>query len=168
MSIGRIAALLGSLSPSAAEQAQTEASIHEPAVAAPDSSISDNNPGANPGNESLAQIQAVIGAIRQLNDNAGQDGAAMAFSQSGSTLKDSVSGLAYLVQNAGPLPDGVKADVAQLTRDVEVRVQTVRDGLEQRLAHTQKAADQQRLSQIAGAFVTEMQSALTTLKNLSA
>lgn len=170
MGIGRIAALLGSLSPSAAEQAQSDVTRTEPAIAEAASNSSDHNFQDNPSSDAAIQIQAVIGAIRQLNENAGQDGAAMAFSQSGGTLKESVGGLTYLMQNArdsrAALPAQMLSDVAQVARDVEARVQTVRDGIDQRLTRMQ-GADQQRLRQAADSFVAEMQNTLTTLKTLA-
>lgn len=165
MGIGRIAALLGSLAPSApTEQVPTEAVASEPAVTASEQSHSfDRAAQDNGGSDAAAQIQAVVNAIRQLNDNAGQDGAGMAFSQSGATLRDSVAALSHLLKNAQDsrtvLPQPLLAEAGAVVGAVEARMETVRRAVDERLERM-AAADQQRVRQTTGAFLTEMHSLL--------
>lgn len=172
MGLGRIASLLGSLHPAA----ETQQAPPEPApndrpptpAAGPDTSY-DRNASAR--SDIAAQIQAILTAIQRLHESASQDGAGMAFSHSGSTLRDSVGALGHLMAAARDSGVALSADLVREAETtvaaVDGRLQAVRDGVEQRVA-TLPATDRDRIRDVAGRFVSEMQAAIAHTQSVIA
>ncbi|MEW5728243.1 MAG: hypothetical protein AB1918_10500 [Pseudomonadota bacterium] len=172
MGLGRIASLLGSLHPAAeTQQAPPELALNDrPAAAAEGPHTSyDRNAGGK--TDVAAQIQAVITAIQQLHDSSSQDGAGMAFSHSGTTLRDSVGALGHLMAAARdsgvPLSADLVKEAEATVAAVDTRLQTVREGIEQRAQRT-SGAEEARIREVAGRFLAEMQAAVAHTQSVIA
>lgn len=172
MGLGRIAALLGVATPAAESPVQPDAVPTDRTAAASAGAHADFNAKDGTGKSDIAaQIEAVITAIRQLDDNASQDGAGMAFSRSGATLRDSVGALGHLMTTARETGVALSGDLVQDAGDavgaVESRLRTVQDGVEQR-AHRLPPSDEARVRETAGRFVAEMQAVITHTRGVIA
>lgn len=170
MAIGRIAALLGALSPTeAADRGQPETARDGLAIAAAADAQADQQFNNKDGGDAAAQIQAVIGAIRQSGESAGQEGAGMAFSQSGGQFRDSVAALSHLLRNAHDsrtsLPQPLLNQAAEVLVEVEAQVESVRTAVEERMSRMDSAG-QERVRQTAGPFLAELQNAVYNLRSV--
>lgn len=170
MGLGRIVALIGSLTPAAEAPAQPEVAVNDRPVAVPAGAQAgfDAKDGADK-SDAAAQIEAVISAIHQLHDHASQDGAGMAFSRSGASLRDSVGALGHLMAAARdtgvPLSTDLVKEAGAAVDTVEARLGAVEAGIEQR-AHRLSATDEARVRDVAGRFVAEMQGAIAQTRTV--
>jgi hypothetical protein len=172
MALGRITSFLSSLSPAsdaAAPADEVPEDLHRRAQALSDQSGLANDGRRNPSSDIAAQLQTMVGAVRVLNENALQQGAALAVSQAGGELKNAVSGLGHLLSavNAQALANGAAAPVREAA--------TVIDGVEAGLAGTQAAAEQlirhlpatqsQRAREVSDTFQAEMRAAIRQVRD---
>lgn len=143
MAIGRIASLLSSLSPSADAAAAAASATEElpqgDHFVAPGSAQTSTGRKYSQGGDNgdiASQLQTMVSAIRTLNDNAIQQGAAVAVSPVGDQLRSAVTGLGHLLAavDATALANGA----AQPAREAAA----VMDSVESGLAGTQAAAEQ--------------------------
>ncbi|CAA7620154.1 hypothetical protein [Magnetospirillum sp. UT-4] len=175
MGIGRIASFLSTLSP-ASDAAQAAASVDsdmpdpqrlaEEAAAQQEHDRQRRQSGA--AQDITQQLQTMISAVRTLNENAVQQGAAVAVSQAGTQLKNAVAGLGHLLAVVDAQSLGQSA-LPQLKQAGEVV-----DVVEAGLAGTQAAAEQvlrhlpaqQALAAQAATerFQTEMRAALDQVR----
>ena len=142
MGIGRIASLLSSLSP-ASESASAVTASEE---TLPDSGRLTEGTGSSherrqsqdssQTSDITQQIQTMIAAVRQLNDNAVQQGAAVAVSSAGAQLKNAVTGLGHLLAavDAQTLAGGAASQIKQANEVV--------DAVEAGIVGTQAATEQ--------------------------
>lgn len=141
MAVGRIASFLSSLSPAAdtaaasgAEQLPEELDRH---VAALDQqqNLSERQGQGDP-SDIAAQLQTMVSAVRSLNENAVQQGAAVVVSAAGTQLHNAVSALGHLLAavDAQAMAKGASGPVREAA--------TVVDSVEAGLAGTQNAAEQ--------------------------
>lgn len=142
MGIGKIASFLSSLSP-ASEAAATTASADQvpeesaySATAPSPHADRDRDRQAGDDHPLAAQLQTMVSAVRALNDNAVEQGAAVAVSPAGPQLKSAVTALGHLLAavDAQALAHGAAAPV----RDAS----SVMDAVEAGLAGSQAAAEQ--------------------------
>ncbi|MBR9972386.1 hypothetical protein [Magnetospirillum sulfuroxidans] len=91
---------------------------------------------SNQTNDITQQIQTMIAAVRQLNDNAVQQGAAVAVSSAGAQLKNAVTGLGHLLAmaDAQTLASGAASQIKQANEVV--------DAVEAGIVGTQAATEQ--------------------------
>ena len=141
MGIGRIASFLSSLSP-ASDAAATVTSTEIPDQ--PDrqaeglgaqGGANDRERGGEP-SEIAQQLQTMVGAVRTLNENAVQQGAAVAVSAVGNELRNAVTGLSHLLAavDSRALAQGAAAPVREAAGVI--------DAVEAGLIGTQAAAEQ--------------------------
>lgn len=141
MGIGRIASLFSSLSPASDAAAAASAedipenNDQRTEAASEQASLADKERHGDP-NGIAAQLQTMVNAVRTLNDNAVQQGAAVAVSAAGTQLRNAVTGLSHLLAavDAQALANGAAGPVREAA--------TVIDGVEAGLAGTQAAAEQ--------------------------
>lgn len=142
MGIGRIASFLSSLSPaseSAAAVAAADESLPETQRLAEGSgAIGDRNRHGDSQQSAdiTHQLQTMITAVRQLNENAIQQGAAVSVSDAGTQLRNAVSGLGHLLATV---------DAQGLFRQAQTQIKQaneVVDSVEAGIAGTQAATDQ--------------------------
>jgi hypothetical protein len=117
-----------------------------------------------------AQLQAMVGAIRTLNDNAIQQGAAVVVSAAGTELRNAVTGLGHLLAgvDAKAMTSGAAAPVREAAN--------LMDAVEAGLAGTQAAAEQvmrtlpaaqaQRAEELSNRFQSEMRSAVRQVRGV--
>jgi hypothetical protein len=169
MGIGRIASFLSSLSP-ASETAAAVASadrelpdsLRQAEASSPqqDHERQRQNSGAA---EIAQQLQTMIAAVRTLNDNAVEQGAALPVSQTGQQLRNAVSGLGHLLSALDP------KSLVQASAQVREAGHAV-DAVEAGLAGTQASAEQmfrtmsvqqaQTAKEISARYQAEMQAAV--------
>jgi hypothetical protein len=169
MGIGRIASLLGSLSPTAApaEQAAPDAPGRDEVIVAPPGGMeSEHRPGEGKA-DMAAQIQQLLSAIQQLHATASEDGAAMAFSRSGASLRDAVGGLGHLLATArdtgAKLPQDLVQDSKRVVGEVETGLSGLKSAIQQRMDAMEPHAAA-RIGETASRFVAEMQAALNHVR----
>lgn len=175
MGIGRIASFLSSLSP--ASDAAAAAATAEPVVA--DTPLQTEAPAhedherrEHPAGlaEINHQLQTMITAVRSSNENAVQQGAAVAVSPAGTQLTHAVTGLAHILAAVGAkeLVGGVAAQVREAGQVVDV----VEAGLADSQAAAQAILGQLPAQQAAAArqaadrFQSDMQRALSQVRNV--
>lgn len=176
MGIGRIASFLSSLSPAsdvaaataAAEPAAVEAHRQtEETAAQQDRERRDQQAGLA---ELTQQLQTMIAAVRSSNENAVQQGAAMAVSPVGTQLANAVTGLGHIlaVVDARALANGAAAQVREAGQVVDI----VEAGLAGSQAAAQTILSQLPAQQAAAAaqaaerFQADMQRALSQVRGV--
>lgn len=177
MGIGRIASFLSSLSPAAdaaaatatADQVPEESERRADALSEQPSLADQQRHGGDP-NDIAAQLQTMVSAVRTLNENAIQQGAAVAVSAAGTELRNAVTGLSHLLAavDAQALANGAAAPVREAA--------AVIDGVESGLAGTQAAAEQvmrnlpvvqaQRAQDASDRFQAEMRDAIRQVRGV--
>lgn len=174
MGIGRIASLLNGLSPNADAAATTASADAVPDEAerradalSDQSDLSDRGRRGDP-NDIAAQLQTMVTAVRALNENAVQQGAALAVSPAGIELKNAVTGLGHLLAavNAQALANGAAQPVREAAGVI--------DAVEAGLAGSQAAAEQMirampvqqamRVQEISDRFQAEMYDAVRQVR----
>lgn len=172
MALGKITSLLSSLSPASdAAAAPTEEmpqDLGRQTEALSDQSGLANDSRRGPSSDIAAQLQTMVGAVRILNENALQQGAAVAVSQVGGELKNAVSGLGHLLSAVSlqALANGAAAPAREAGKVI--------DGVEAGLAGSQAAAEQlirnlpavqsQRAQEASDKFQAEMRTAISQVR----
>lgn len=176
MGIGRIASFLSSLSPAAdaaastalAEQVPEESERRADALS-DQPSLSDQQRHGDP-NDIAAQLQTMVSAVRTLNENAIQQGGAVAVSAAGTELRNAVTGLSHLLAavDAQALANGAVTPVREAS--------AVIDGVEAGLVGTQAATEQvlrnlpavqaQRAQDTADRFQADMRAAIGQVRGV--
>lgn len=173
MGIGRIASFLSSLSPASDAAAGADQVPEQPERRAEalgeQPSLADKERHGDP-NDIAAQLQTMVSAVRTLNENAIQQGAAVAVSAAGTELRNAVTGLSHLLAavDAQAMANGAAAPVREAA--------TVIDGVEAGIAATQAAAEQlvrtmpaaqaQRAQHASDRFQSEMQTAIRQVRGV--
>lgn len=175
MGIGKIASLFSSLSPASDATAPSSAdqvpeqSDRRTEAASQQASLSDKERHGDP-NAIAAQLQTMVSAVRTLNENALQQGAAVAVSAAGTELRNAVSALSHLLAavDAQALANGAAAPAKEAAG--------VMDAVEAGLAGTQAATEQvlrnlpaQQAAQAqerADRFQSEMRGAIRRVRNV--
>lgn len=142
MGIGRIASFLNSLSPSsdAASAALSADDLGDDAGPLIDSANGVQSNDADRQNKQSSdipqQLQTMIAAVRQLTENAVQQGAAVAVSSAGSDLKNAVHSLGHLLASvdAQAMANGAATQIKQANDVV--------DAVESGILGTQAATEQ--------------------------
>lgn len=144
MGIGRIASFLSSLSASAAAESATPVESSDGVVIGGESSASsataaedrDRNRDSGNAADVTQQLQTMVSAVRQLNDNAVQQGAAVAVSPAGAQLKNAVTGLGHLLAtiDSGAVTEGTTRQLHEAGK--------VMDSVEAGIVGAQAAAEQ--------------------------
>lgn len=171
MGIGRIASFLSSLSP-ASEAAAAPTEVPEQPDRHAESlgsqtGTGDARHGGQP-SEIVQQLQTMVGAVRTLNENAAQQGAAVAVSAVGGELRNAVSGLSHLLAavDSRALANGAAAPVREAA--------TVIDAVESGLVGNQAAAEQvmrnlpalqaARAQEVSDRFQSDMRDAIKQVR----
>lgn len=175
MGIGRIASFLSSLSP-ASEAAAASSADQLPEQ--PDrrvdglseqQNLADRRGQGDP-NDITAQLQTMVSAVRALNDNAVQQGAAVVVSAAGTELRNAVTALGHLLAavDAQALAQGAAAPVREAA--------TVIDSVEAGVAGSQSAAElvmrtlpalqAQRAQEATDRFQSEMRAAIGQVRGV--
>lgn len=171
MAIGKIAAFLSSLSPdadtAAAEQIPEQAERHAESLSQQDDLARDNrHPNAN---DIAAQLQTMVGAVRALNDNAVEQGAAVAVSAAGTQLKYAVSALGHLLStvDSHALATGAAAparEAASAVNSVEINLARAHVAAEQ-MIRTMSIAQALRAEEASTKFQADMRDALQHVRD---
>lgn len=172
MGVGRIASFLSSLSPASDAAAATTSAEpipgHDRAAEHTAAQQDRDRRQQADGGDLTQQLQTMITAVRVLNENAVQQGAAVAVSPAGTQLMNAVSGLGHLLAavDPGALTPGAEGHLRQAAHVVE--------GVEAGLMATQTASQailaQLPLQQAAAAreasdrFQNQMRDALTRVR----
>ena len=171
MGIGRITSFLNSLSPSkepTATDAVPDEAAERKAESLSEQSLSHERQ-QNDSNHIAAQLQTMVGAVRALNDNATEQGAALAVSPAGLQLKNAVIGLGHLLAavDGRAMATGAAAPVREAAN--------VADAVETSLAATQSAAAQllrslpaeqaERIRSVSDGFQRDMRTALAQVRD---
>lgn len=166
MAIGRLVSLLG-LSPNTAPHPQTDDQLHDKAITSAESGDSRLSGGQNNDSDMATQIKAVLGAIRQLHENASEDGAGMAFSRAGTALQGSIEALGHLLGTARdtrePLPTPITEETAKVMTEVESDMDRLASSLDDR-HRRQPTGEHDRAHAAANTFMTEMKSAVAVVR----
>jgi len=174
MGIGRIASFLSSLSP-ASESASAVAAADETlpesqrqAEGAADASDRRQRDQSQQSADVTQQLATMITAVRQLNENAIQQGAAISVSEAGNQLKNAVTGLGHLLAtvDAQGLANKAQSQIKQANEVV--------DSVEAGIAGTQSATEQllrnmpaqqaQYAQEVSQRFQTDMRNALDKVR----
>lgn len=175
MALGRIASMINALSPGSDTAASAASSSEDVpkemdrrAQGLSDQSSLSEDRRRRDANDLAAQLQTMVTAVRALNENAVQQGAALAVSPEGSELKNAVSGLGHLLSavNAQALANGAAAPVREAAKVI--------DGVEAGVAGTQVAAEQlighlpaaqaQRAKEVSDRFQADMRQAIQQVR----
>lgn len=175
MGIGRIASLFSSLSPASdAAAASGTDSVPEDVerkteASSEQASLADKERHGDP-NGIAAQLQTMVNAVRTLNENAIQQGAAVALSAAGTELRNAVTGLSHLLAavDANAMASGAAGPVREAGQVI--------DGVEAGLAGTQAAAEQmmrnlpvvqaQRAEEVSNRFQADMRTAIRQVRGV--
>ena len=173
MGIGRIASFLSSLSPASESTAAAAAadrelpeSLRQTEASSPQQEQERQRQSASPA-DIVQQLQTMIAAVRTLNDNAVEQGAALPVSQTGTQLRNAVSGLGHLLSALDPQSlAGVSAQVREAGQAV--------DAVEAGLVGTQASAEQmfrtmsqqqaQTAKEVSARFQAEMRDAVDRVR----
>jgi 3-hydroxyisobutyrate dehydrogenase-like beta-hydroxyacid dehydrogenase len=173
MGIGRIASFLSSLSPAsestaavAASDRELPESLRQTEASSPQQEQERQRQSASPA-DIAQQLQTMIAAVRTLNDNAVEQGAALPVSQTGAQLRNAVSGLGHLLSALDP------QSLAGASVQVREAGQAV-DAVEAGLAGTQASAEQmfrtmsqqqaQTAKEVSARFQAEMRDAVDRVR----
>lgn len=174
MGIGKIASLFSSLSPtantatgSADEVPQQQDRRAE--AASQQSSLADRERNSDP-NAIAAQLQTMVSAVRMLNENAVQQGAAVAMSAAGTQLRDAVNALGHLLAavDAQALANGAAApakEAAGVIDAVEAGMVGTQASTEQVLRNL-PALQAARAQETADRFQAEMRGAIRQVRSV--
>lgn len=172
MALGRIASMFSSLSPAsdaapaAAEELPQDQDRRAEALSGQSNLTGQHQNGD--ANDIATQLQTMVGAVRALNENAVQLGAAVAVSAAGTDLKNAVSGLGHLLSavNAHAMANGAAAPAREAAKVI--------DGVEAGLAGSQAAAEQligtlpaaqaQRAQELSDRFQSDMRAAVRQVR----
>lgn len=175
MGIGRIASLFSSLSPASDAAAAGNAdevpenSERSTEATSEQASLADRERHGDP-NGIAAQLQTMVSAVRTLNENAIQQGAAVAVSAAGTQLRNAVTGLSHLLAavDAQAMASGAAGPVREAA--------DVIDGVEAGLIGTQAAAEQlmrtlpvaqaMRAEEVSNRFQADMQTAIRQVRGV--
>ena len=174
MGIGRIASFLSSLSP-ASESASAVAAADETlpesqrqTEAAADTGDRRQRDQSQQTADVTQQLATMITAVRQLNENALQQGAAISVSEAGTQLKNAVTGLGHLLAtvDAQGLANKAQNQIKQANEVV--------DSVEAGIAGTQSATEQllrnmpaqqaQYAQEVSQRFQADMRNALDRVR----
>jgi len=177
MAIGRIASFLSSLSPAADPTSETTNSEHIPegveqqteAVSEQTALFDKERHGGDP-NEIAAQLQTMVNAVRTLNENAVQQGAAVAVSAAGTQLRNAVVGLSHLLAavDAQAMATGAATPVreaAEVIDAVEAGVAGTHATTEQVLRNL-PVLQAQRAQEASDRFQAEMRGAIRQVRSV--
>lgn len=175
MAIGKITSLFSSLSPAADATAATgadevpEESERRTEASSEQASLADKERHGDP-NSIVAQLQTMVSAVRTLNENAIQQGAAVAMSAAGTELRNAVTGLSHLL--AAVDSQAMANGAARPVREAG----TVIDAVETGMASTQATAEQvirslpvaqaQRAEEVSNRFQADMRSAIRQVRGM--
>lgn len=163
MAIGRLVSLLG-LSPNAAPHQQTDDQLHDKAITSAGSGEGRLTGGQSNESDMANQIKAVLGAIRQLHENASEDGAGMAFSHAGTALQGSITALGHLLGTAREaLPAPIAEETAKVMTDVEAGMARLASSLDDR-HRRQPGGEHDPAHEAANHYMTEMKAALALVR----
>lgn len=175
MAIGKIASLFSSLSPASDAAAASSADEvpeqrdRRTEAASEQASLADRERNGDP-NAIAAQLQTMVSAVRTLNENAIQQGAAVAVSAAGTELRNAVGALSHLLAavDAQALAHGAAAPAKEAA--------VLMDAVEAGLAGTQTATEQvlrnlpatqaARAQELADRFQAEMRGAIRRVRNV--
>ena len=175
MAIGKITSLFSSLSPgsdvtTAGSADEVPEQRDRRAEAADEqANLADRGRHGDPSGIA-AQLQTMVSAVRTLNDNAIQQGAAVAVSAAGTELRNAVTGLGHLLAavDAQALANGAAAPVKEAAG--------LMDAVETGLAGTQVATEQvlrnlpalqaARAQETADRFQSEMRGAIRQVRSV--
>lgn len=175
MGIGKIASLLSSLSPAsdaapAAPADEVSSEVDRRTTAASEqASLSDKEHHGDP-NAVATQLMTMVNAVRTLNDNAVQQGAAVAVSAAGTELRNAVTGLSHILAtvDAQALANGAAAPVREASQVI--------DAVETTVVGTQNAvelvmrnlplAQAQRAEEASQQFQREMRAAIRQVRGV--
>ncbi|MCR6630530.1 MAG: hypothetical protein NVV74_11035 [Magnetospirillum sp.] len=176
MAVGRIASLLSSLSPSAdaaaaassADQVPEESERRVDSLSQQEQLDLDRRQGD--ANDIAAQLQTMVTAVRAINENAIQQGAAMAMSPAGTELRNAVSGLGHLLAavDAQALAKGAAAparEAGAVIDAVEAGVAGSQAAAEQ-LLRSLPAAQAERAQEMSARFQAEMRAAIRQVRTV--
>lgn len=166
MAIGRLVSLLG-LSPATLPPQQPEDPLHDKAVTSAGAGTDRQGPGQRDESDMSAQIRAVLGAIRQLHENASEDGAGMAFSHSGNALRGSIGALGHLLATARDsrevLPPRIIGDAVKVMDVVDADLERLGDAMTDRLRRL-PVNDRDRAQDVTSRFMGEMNAAVALVR----
>lgn len=175
MGIGKITSLFSSLNP--ASDAVTTGSADEvpersdrrAEAASEQPSLADKERHGDP-NELVAQLQTMVGAVRTLNENAIQQGAAVAMSAAGTELRNAVTGLSHLLAavDAKAMVNGAAAPAKEavgLMDAVEAGLVGTQASTEQVLRNL-PALQAARAQEIADRFQSDMRGAIRQVRSV--
>ncbi len=171
MGIGRIASFLSSFSATAETVSADEMPDTPERRAQAMGGQADANRHHNQDpNDIASQLQTMLGAVRTLNENAVQQGAAVVMSSAGSEWRNAVSGLGHLLAavDAKALANGAAAPVREAAQVI--------DAVEAGLAGTEAATEQvlrnlpalqaQRAQEVSDRFQADMRAAITQVRGV--
>lgn len=176
MGIGRIASFLSSLSPAADAAAAASASDSVPeeldrrAEALNQQNQLNDDQRRNQANDIALQLQTMVSAVRAVNENAVQQGAAVAVSAAGTELRNAVNALGHLLAavDAHALASGAAGPVREAAQVI--------DGVEAGIAGAQAAAEQimrnlpaaqaERAQMASDQFQAEMRAAIRQVRGV--
>ena len=174
MGIGRIASFLSSLSPASESASAVAASDEELPDAgrqtegAGDAQDRRQRQDSQQTGDITQQLQTMIAAVRQLNDNAVQQGAAVAVSPAGTQLKNAVTGLGHLL--AAVDSSSVDSSTATQIKHANEAIDAVQTGIAGTQAATEQLIKQmppqqaQYAQETAQRFQAEMTKAIDQVK----
>ncbi|MBC7951203.1 MAG: hypothetical protein H7Z12_05180 [Rhodospirillaceae bacterium] len=174
MAIGKIASFLSSLSPASEAAATTASADQVPEDSERRATALSEHPDLERDRQRgdqhplAAQLQTMVSAVRALNDNAAEQGAAVAVSPAGPQLKNAVTALGHLLAavDAQAMAHGAAAPVREASGVI--------DAVEAGLAGSQASAEQVmrhlpahqafRARETLANFQTDMQSAVSQVR----
>ncbi|HTH15016.1 MAG TPA: hypothetical protein VL974_00075 [Magnetospirillum sp.] len=171
MAVGRIASFLSSLSPAADAAAQSDSVPEElerrAEAASQQSQLTDDQRRSN-ASDIAVQLQTMVSAVRMLNENAVQQGAAVAISAAGTELHNAVTGLGHLLAavDAHALATGAAAPVREASDvidGVEAGVSSAQASAEQ-IMRNLPAAQAQRAQEASNQFQAQMRGAIRQVR----
>ena len=173
MGIGRIASFLSSLSPAADSASAVSATDHEHAHATRQAESSaafqDRERQHQQGSTSeiAQQLQSMIAAVRTLNDNAAEQGAALPVSQTGAQLRNAVSGLGHLLSALDPtslsLASAQVREAGHAVDAVETGLAGIQASAEQ-MFRSMSAEQAQQARAISDRFQSDMKDAVARVR----
>lgn len=175
MAIGKITSLFASLSPTPDTAAPTgadevpEDNQRRTEAASEQASLADKERHGDP-NGIATQLLTMVSAVRTLNENAIQQGAAVAMSAAGTELRNAVTGLSHLLAavDAQAMANGAAGPVREAGK--------VMDVVETGMASTQATAEQvmrnlpiaqaQRAAEVSNRFQADMRTAIRQVRGV--
>lgn len=173
MGIGRIASFLSSLSPASDSAAAVSSadrelpeSVRQTEAASPQQDHERQHHGAGP-SDVVHQLQTMIAAVRTLADSAAQQGAALPVSQTGTQLRNAVSGLGHLLSALDPqtlaVAQAQAREAGRAVDAVEAGLVGTKESAEQ-VFRTMSADQALAAKAISERFQAEMQDAVSRVR----